>query len=142
LNLIPGSILATVVALALLAGCQGVPTRSGTRESPVSSAPREDGGPAYFEEHEVEIPARPVNPIQPPYPPRLRALGLEGDVEARVIVLSNGSVGGGRLVESTHSDFAAAVREALRETRFHPAVRRGKPVSSWVTVKLHFRVEE
>jgi len=34
------------------------------------------------------------------------------------------------------------VREALREARFHPAVRRGKPVSSWVTVRLHFRVEE
>jgi len=59
-----------------------------------------------------------------------------------VIVLSNGSVAGGRRVESTHADFAAAVREALREARFHPAVRRGKPVSSWVTVRLHFRVEE
>lgn len=126
----------------VLGGCQGMSTRSGTVGSPVSSVTREDAGPTYFEEHEVEIPARPVNPIRPPYPPRLLALGLEGDVEARVIVLSNGSVAGGRLVESTHADFAAAVREALRETRFHPAVRRGKPVSSWVTVRLHFRVEE
>ena len=142
LNLIPGSILSVVMPLMLLCGCGGMSTRSGMGESPVSTAPREDGGPTYFEEHEVEIPARPVHPIRPPYPPRLLALGLEGDVEARVIVLSNGSVAGGRLVESTHADFAASVREALRETRFHPAVRRGRPVSSWVTVRLHFRVEE
>ena len=34
------------------------------------------------------------------------------------------------------------VREALRKARFHPAWRRGKPVSSWVTVRLRFRLED
>jgi TonB family protein len=63
-------------------------------------------------------------------------------LEARVIVLADGSVGGARLVESSHDDFTAAVREALRETRFHPALRRGKPVSAWVMVRLRFRIEE
>jgi hypothetical protein len=48
-------------------------------------------------------------------------------VEARVIVLSDGSVGGARLVESTHPEFTAAVREALREAP--PPARHGKPVS-------------
>ena len=59
-----------------------------------------------------------------------------------MIVLSDGSVGGGRLLESTHDDFAATVRTTLRETRFHPALRRGEPVSSWVTVRLHFRIQD
>jgi len=58
------------------------------------------------------------------------------------MVRSDGSVDGAQLVESTHEDFTAAVREALREARFHPASRRGKPVSSWVTVRLRFRIEE
>jgi TonB family protein len=83
-----------------------------------------------------------VDPLRPAYPPRLLALGVEGEVEARVIVLSDGSVGGARLVESTHPEFTAAVREALREARFHPALRHGKPVSSWLTVRLRFRLEE
>jgi TonB family protein len=83
-----------------------------------------------------------VDPIRPAYPPRLRALGLEGDVEARVMVRSDGSVGGAQLVESSHDDFTAALREALSEARFHPARLRGKPVSSWVTVRLRFRLED
>jgi protein TonB len=102
----------------------------------------EDTGPSFFEEHEVEIPARPLRPIEPDYPPRLRALGIEGEVEARVLVLSDGSVGGAQLVTSTHDDFTVAVREALREARFRPAQLRGKPVSSRVRVRLHFRLED
>ena len=130
------------MALMILSGCaEGLaPSRVG--EDAASLPRREDAGPTFYQEHEVDVPARPMDPIQPPYPPRLRALGLEGEVEARVIVLSDGSVGGARLVESTHDDFTAAVREALREVRFHPARRRGKPVSSWVTVRLRFRLEE
>jgi TonB family protein len=140
LNRLAGWILAA--ALAALCGCAPGPACHPFGESPVSAAPREDAGPTYYREDEVEIRARPVDPIRPPYPPRLRALGLEGDVEARVIVLSDGSVGGGRLVESTHDDFSAAVRTTLRKTRFHPALHHGEPVSSWVTVKLHFRIED
>jgi TonB family protein len=67
---------------------------------------------------------------------------MEGEVEARVIVLCDGSVGGARLVESTHDDFTVAVRDALRKARFHPALLRGKAVASWVTVLLHFRLPE
>jgi TonB family protein len=139
LNRLAGGIL--VAALAIPCGCAPGPAQHPIGESPVSAVPRQDVGPICYREDEVDIRARPVNPIRPPYPPRLRALGLEGDVEARVIVLSDGSVGGGRLVASTHDDFAAAVRTTLLETRFHPALRHGEPVSSWVTVRLHFRIE-
>jgi TonB family protein len=134
--------LALVTSLAILSGCAGGAAPSGVGESPGSRPQREDAGPTFYQEHEVETRARPVDPIRPAYPPRLRALGLEGGVEARVIVLADGSVGGARLVASSHDDFTAAVREALREARFHPALHRGRPVSSWVTVRLLFRLEE
>ena len=134
--------LALVTVLMILSGCTWGRAWSRGGEGSPSQTGREDGGPTIYQEHEVDVPARPVDPIRPAYPPRLRALGLEGEVEARVIVLSDGSVGGARLVESTHEDFTVAVREALREARFHPARRRGRPVSSWVTVRLHFRLEE
>jgi TonB family protein len=140
LRRVPG--LALVAVLAISSGCGWGTAPNGVEEAPLSRSGLEDAGPPIYQEHEVDDPARPVNPIRPAYPPRLRALGVEGEVEARVIVLSDGSVGGGRLVESTHEDFAVSVREALRSARFHPALRRGKPVSSWVTVRLHFRLEK
>jgi TonB family protein len=134
--------LIVAAALALAAGCGGGPEPGGKQANSLCPALQEDAAPVYYAENEVEIRARPVDPLQPSYPPRLRALGIEGDVEAQVIVLSDGSVGGARLVESTHDDFTAAVRDALREAKFHPGLRCGEPVSSWVTLKLHFRLED
>ena len=134
--------LALVAVLAILSGCAWETAASRSDEDPLSRPGREDAGPFYYQEHEVDVPARPVDPIRPVYPPRLRGLGLEGEVEARVMVRSDGSVDGAQLVESTHDDFTVSVREALREARFHPARLRGKPVSSWVTVRLRFRLEE
>jgi TonB family protein len=130
-----------LAALAIPGGCSWGADPSRSDEVPTARPVREDAGPSYYQEHEVDVPARPVEPLQPVYPPRLRALGVEGEVEARVAVLSNGSVGSARLVESTRDEFTVAVGEALRGARFHPALRRGKPVSSWVTVRLHFRIE-
>jgi len=114
--------------------------------SPAPGAPRpaaiEDATPDYSEERDVDIPARPVDPIQPAYPPELRALGREGDVEARVAVRADGSVGASRLVASSDDAFTAAARAALHDARFHPARRAGQPVASWVTVRLRFRLED
>jgi protein TonB len=90
----------------------------------------------------VDVPARPLAPIEPAYPPQLRALGLEGDVAARVVVRADGSVGGAQLVASSDEAFTAAVREALERARFEPARREGRPVASWVTLRLRFRLEE
>jgi len=134
--------LALVAVLTILVGCVLGTAPSREDGDPPPGPGREDTGPFFYPEHEVDFPARPVEPIRPAYPPRLRALGIEGEVEARVIVLPDGSVGGARLVTSTHDDFTVAVHEALREARFHPARRRGEPVSSWVTVRLRFRLEE
>lgn len=131
-----------LAALVIPSGCTWATAPSPSEEAPSSWPGQEDAGLCFYQEHEVDVPARPVDPLQPAYPPRLRALGIEGEVEARVAVLSNGSVGGARLVESTHDEFTVAVREALREARFHPALRRGEPVSSWVTVRLRFRIEK
>jgi protein TonB len=102
----------------------------------------EDARFHYYDETEVDVPARPVDPIEPAYPPQLRALGVEGEVEARVVVLADGTVGGAKLSRSTDDAFTGAVREALAHARFHPARRAGRPVASWVTLRLKFRLEE
>ncbi len=106
-----------------------------------SAAIQEDAGPRTFSEDEVDRPARPLAPIEPIYPPELRALGIEGEVEARVVVLADGSVGRSRLIFSSHEAFTVAVRDSLRDARFHPAERAGRHVASWVTLELRFRLQ-
>ncbi len=100
----------------------------------------EDAVPTVYAEQEVDVPARPLEPIRPRYPARLRELGVEGSVEARVIVWPDGSISGRELIASDHPEFTQAVRAALDRARFAPGLLRGKPVASTVTLKLHFRL--
>jgi protein TonB len=90
----------------------------------------------------VDVPARPALPIEPAYPRRLRELGIEGEVEARLLVRADGSVGGATLAASSHEEFTRAAREALREARFLPARLDGRAVDSRVTLRLRFRLDE
>lgn len=121
--------------------CASPPPPTEAAAGAASPGVQEDAGPRYFSEDEVDLPARPLAPIKPDYPPQLWAMGLEGEVEARVVVLADGSVGGAQLVSSSDEAFTAAVRESLKDARFHPAERAGRPVASWVTLRLRFRLE-
>lgn len=135
--------LTAVLALGslLLGGC--APIRGWSSQELQSRGPtlQEDAGPRIYDEDQVDVPARPIAPIRPVYPPRMRALGVPGEVEARVIVRSDGSCGGGRIVGTTNDDFTASARKAIRAARFHPALRAGRPVASWVTLRVHFELD-
>ena len=133
--------LGVLVLCAAAGACTSSPPPTEPAVVAASFGVPEDVGPRYFSEDEVDLPARPLAPIQPTYPPQLRAMGKEGEVEAHVVVLADGSFGGARLVSSSDEAFTLAVRESLREARFHPAERAGHPVASWVTVRLQFRLE-
>jgi TonB family protein len=100
-----------------------------------------DAVPQVYAEQEVDVVARPLAPLRPRYPARLRELGVEGSVEARVIVWPDGSVSGRELVASDHPEFTDSVREALVGARFSPGLYRGEPVASVVTLRLHFRLD-
>lgn len=134
----PGE-LAALLSAGLVA-CAAAPVP----EPPVAARPPavEDAFPDLFAEEEVDEPARPVEAIQPAYPPAMRAMGVEGEVEARVAVMADGSVGGARLVASSHPAFTEAARDALRSARFHPARRAGRVVPSWVGLRIRFRLDD
>ena len=134
--------LGLVIALGLIiGGCAAPPAPVVSAAGPFGPATREDAGPQTFAPDEVDRPARPVAPIEPVYPRRLRAMGVEGEVEADVIVLADGSVGGAKITASSDEAFSGAVRDSLRVARFHPAERAGRPVASWVSLHLHFRLD-
>jgi protein TonB len=127
------------VLLVALGAC--APPPAPVAPAAKAPPPPEDAIPGFLAEDEVDLPARPREPIEPVYPAELRALGIEGEVRARVGVLADGTVGRAELVASSHAAFTEAARAALRRARFHPALRGGRPVASWVELRLRFRLE-
>ena len=58
-----------------------------------------------------------------------------------VLVGTDGRVKDIQLIESPHEDFWSATRkQALRKWRFTPATKDGKPVESWMTLKVLFQI--
>ena len=82
----------------------------------VDIPPQPDGGMAAFTAHLS-------------YPPELRAHHITGLVRVRVSLDAKGSVVSSRIVSSGGPQLDAIVLRAVRETKWKPAVRSGKPVS-------------
>ena len=79
--------------------------------------------------------------FQPDYPVGLLRREREGEVSVRVLVGTDGRVKDIQLVESPHEDFWSATRkQALNKWRFAPATKDGKPVESWMALKVVFQI--
>lgn len=118
-----------------VAGGTGDADSKGTGVGPLSNQP-------YFE-FQVEEAASPSgsNPA-PQYPESERSSGVTGRVMVQFVVGPNGRVEPGsiKVLESTSSAFAAAVREVLPRHRFSPAKIGGKAVRQIVQQPFVFRL--
>ncbi|HKN68238.1 MAG TPA: energy transducer TonB [Gemmatimonadaceae bacterium] len=89
----------------------------------------------------VDKPAapRPGNPA-PIYPSALRAARIEGTVLVRFVVDSAGraEVASIDFPETTHPQFAEAVRQSLIRSRYLPAMLQGRPVRQLVEQRFAF----
>jgi protein TonB len=76
-----------------------------------------------YAEFEVERQVSPVSGTSIPYPEGMRSSGVEGRVLAEFVVDESGRIERGtfKVLESTNSMFAQAVRDALSRMRFRPA---------------------
>jgi TonB family protein len=79
----------------------------------------------------------------PRYPDILRQSGVEGEVTVAFVVDSTGSVDAGslKIVASSHTLFAAAVRTALPEMKFIPAEVNGRKVRQLAQQTFLFNVQ-
>src|SRR5688500_7509400 len=96
----------------------------------------------YFE-FQVEEAASPSGGnAQPQYPESMRESGMTGRVVVQFVVGANGRVEPGsiKVLESTNSAFAAAVREVLPRHRFSPAKIGGTAVRQIVQQPFVFRL--
>jgi TonB family protein len=78
----------------------------------------------------------------PEYPAQLLAKGLEGWAMVRYVVDTLGQVDTltYRVLQATHMGFARAVRLALPNMRFRPAIQSGNRVRQLVEQTFRFRI--
>lgn len=78
----------------------------------------------------------------PEYPMHLMSQGIEGYAAVRYVVDSTGLVDTTtyRVITATHGDFAVAVRRALPNMHFRPAMQSGVKVRQLVEQTFRFRI--
>jgi periplasmic protein TonB len=78
---------------------------------------------------------------QPPYPPGLQRMNIEGAVTVRVLVGVDGRPLRIEAVKVDQDAFFAATRDwAMKHWRFAPATRDGEPFQEWRTMTVRFEM--
>lgn len=116
---------------------------SGKDERDALAMPQLPGADSVFLIIEVDSAASRYEwSAAPTYPPRMLQQKVSGFVKAEWVVLPDGYADtlSLRIVESTHDDFAQAVRDALPYMRFSPAKIGRRTVSQLVQQEFTFRL--
>ncbi len=75
------------------------------------------------------------------YPEKARKLGLEGRVYVRFKVDVDGRVREGYVEKGKYKLLNDAAIDAIKKTRFNPAVKNGEPISVWTSETIEFRLK-
>jgi periplasmic protein TonB len=117
---------------------------------PLTGTGSREGLGGGFEIINIDPPARPpviVGPqftgrnAQPPYPPGMQRMNIEGAVTVRVLVGTDGRPVRIEMVRTDQDAFFAATREwGMKNWRFKPATRDGEPFQEWRTMTVRFEM--
>ena len=81
--------------------------------------------------------------IKPPYPPTLKAQGVESDVEVLVFIDATGKVTMVKILhESPYPEFNEAAKKAAQAQQWEPATRNGEPMTSTKKYAYRFRLTD
>lgn len=86
-------------------------------------------------------PCQLVNSVQPAYPKNARKQNVQGDVQLRLVVGSDGMVRNVAPLGGPPLLVAAAVN-AARQFRYTPAILNGKPIETIQTVRISFKLDQ
>jgi TonB family protein len=81
---------------------------------------------------------RVISEVRPDYTPETKAKGIEGIVTLDCVVLTSGRVGQVRVTKPLEPALDDAAIRALRQWRFVPGTKDGKPVPVQVSVEIAF----
>jgi protein TonB len=85
---------------------------------------------------------RYLRDFQPPYPPAMQRMAIEGKVVVRVLVGLDGRVKSAEIISSDDPAFSSAtLRQALARWRFRAGTRDGVAVESWKTLTVRFEMK-
>jgi protein TonB len=84
-------------------------------------------------------PPRQIYAPDPEYPVKERNTGHQGRVVLRLVVDTGGVAHGITVSESLSPAFDAAALEAVKNWKFSPATKNGKPVVADVAIQVTFR---
>ena len=98
---------------------------------------RADDDEHVYELEEGIKPPRLVHQVNPDYS-RVRGIRVKGSVVIGVVISSQGITKNPRVVQSLHPEVDRCAVEAVKQWRFAPAEKDGKPVAVRVTIELEF----
>lgn len=93
----------------------------------------------------LEVDQAPVATLktQPVYPYRARRLNLDGEVDVKFLVDTAGRVSRISILRAAPKGlFGDSVVRALSSWRFKPGKVKGRPVNTWVTTTIAFRIDD
>jgi periplasmic protein TonB len=85
-------------------------------------------------------PSELVHSVQPVYPDEAKRLHVEGDVQLRVVVGTDGAVQSVSLISGPPLLTSAAI-DAARQFRYTPALLDGQPIETVQTIAMSFNLE-
>lgn len=97
------------------------------------------GGGPYRPGAGITAPAI-LREVKPDYTEEGRRRQVEGDVVVEIVVRSDGSVGGVKLLQGLGAGLDQRAIDAVRQWRFSPAKRYGVPVDVMVEVAMEFKL--
>jgi TonB family protein len=93
-------------------------------------------------EAHVSVRARAIAKVVPAYPPAARSAQVEADVVLEIVVDTSGRVADARVVHAVGYGLDAAALDAIRRTRFSPAMHEGRAVPVRMRYPMQFRLEQ
>jgi len=82
-----------------------------------------------------------VHQVNPVYPERARAQGIQGSVLLEAIILKDGALGAMRVLNKlADPDLVDAAIEAVRNWRYEPTLLNGQPIEVVTTITVNFRL--
>jgi len=76
------------------------------------------------------------------YPKSAKADKIEGRVILKLRVNENGGVTWVKVVKGVRADLDSAAVDALRQTKFNPAIWKGKPISVSIAMPIEFKLQK
>jgi protein TonB len=92
-----------------------------------------------FEAYELDQPPQPLVRVPPVYPYKAREQGIEGVVQVKILVNTDGTVGQVQILDARPQGiFEDAVIKSVPKWKFNPGRIEGKPVTAWVVTFVRF----